>query len=153
VITEIGFLFPKSGQLLASKRRKRLRCVPFATAFWIAFFMFGLPVLLGIASGLIQGANLPLSISTEGRSSGSGEKAPSYSAPPGSLDAGHAAPSSTRTPADARGNSSMTPQPREPVKPRIIFAPAHEVVQAIPYSSDEPLRACSGIVVDHWVEQ
>ena len=70
VITEIGYLFPKPGQITASRRRREngFAVFLFATMFWVLALPFLLPVAVGIAALLIHGVGTIMRLGRDPRS-------------------------------------------------------------------------------------
>lgn len=127
VIAELGYLFPGKGQLWASQRRRESGCAAFlfATGFWAAFGFFALPVIAPlIAAALGLGHTGPRQNS---------HAAQAELPVQGASSSGVIATERSGSPrANTQPGVSSAPQLEEGAKPRVVFAPPREVVQALP---------------------
>ena len=148
LFANISYFFPGSrrAELTATARRRESSFAHFilATPFWILVGLFGWAYI----SSAIQNISQPFA----SRSVGVSEAKP-QAAPDVVVD-----DAASESFASARKQDRFDGRPAVPVgvsdKPQMpIFAPRHEIVQAIPDAPSEKYLVCSATITDHCVEK
>lgn len=158
VITEIGYLFPKAGQLGASKRRREsgVAAFLFATVFWALSLPFLVPVIVAVAVLIVHGVSTAV---RPGRLSDTA-KPVTHSINQGSFfspaqprnRAATATPEATTTDATTSDRAASRAS-RMAVRPQVIFSAPREVVQPVVAATGSATQRCSATVIDHCIER
>lgn len=136
VITEIGYLFPKSGQLGASKRRREsgVAAFLFATVFWALSLPFLLPVIVGLGVLIVHGVGIAV---RPGHSSDTAKPATqsinqgSFFSPAQRQNRPVAPTPDLPTTSAFSSDRAVSPTAGTASRPQVVFSPRHEIVQPV----------------------
>ena len=140
VIAEFGYLFPGRGELWASKRRREsgFAAFLFATAFWMVFAIFGLPILAGVVGGVMHGSRFNASTqpTNDDRTTAARQYRPSFDHQVSDTSSFHDGPSAVELSDRAQKPVQVIQREASP-KPHVVFGPRSEVVQPLPSTEQD----------------